>query len=165
MLQAPLFHGSSFGLFPLEQDGLARSCVDVGGRQVFQALMVAPMIEVADERVDLRLKVSRQEVVLQQGTVLERLVPAFDLSQRLRIIGRAARMRRALAFQVLRQIPGDVGRPVVGEQPWTMAPLAGSSPEASRARSSVSRTSEAAMLEQSFQAMMYREKSSSTVDT
>ena len=64
MLQAPLFHRPPFGFRSFEQDGLSASGIDIGGREVFQALMVALMIVVTDEGIDLRFKFAGQEVVL-----------------------------------------------------------------------------------------------------
>ena len=76
--------------------------IDVSGREVFQTLMIAPMVVVADERIDLCLKVAGQEVVFQQDAVLECLMPTFDLALRLRMIRRAARVRHAFAVQIVR---------------------------------------------------------------
>jgi len=44
--------------------------VNVGGRQVVQALVVALMIVVADECGDLGFEVAGQEVVFEQDAVL-----------------------------------------------------------------------------------------------
>ena len=55
VLQAPLFECLSFDPFSCVQDSLAASEVDVGRRQVAQALVVALMIVVGDERLDLNL--------------------------------------------------------------------------------------------------------------
>jgi hypothetical protein len=63
---------------------------------LFEALVVALVVVVTDERIDLRFEVSRQEVVFQQDAVLQRLVPAFDLSLGLGMIGRAARVLHSL---------------------------------------------------------------------
>ena len=49
-----LFDGVSFDPFTLQQDGLAASEVDVGGCQVLQAFVVAPVIVVIDEAIDVR---------------------------------------------------------------------------------------------------------------
>ena len=54
---------------------MSASGVDVSRRKVFQALMIALMVVVADKRIDLRFKIAGQEVVLQQDAVLERLMP------------------------------------------------------------------------------------------
>ena len=44
------------------------------------------MIVMIDERLDLRFKVCREEVVLQQDAVLQGLMPSFDLALCLRMI-------------------------------------------------------------------------------
>jgi len=41
VLQAPLFHGPSFDLFPFEQEGLATPGIDVGWSEIVQALVMA----------------------------------------------------------------------------------------------------------------------------
>ena len=60
MLQAALQYGVSLDPFALEQDGLTSSGEDVGGRQVAQAFMVAPVIVVLDEGIDLGPEIARQ---------------------------------------------------------------------------------------------------------
>ena len=64
MLQAPLFHRPPFGFGSFEQDGLSTPGVDISGREVFQALVIALMVVVTDKRRDLVLQITRQEVVL-----------------------------------------------------------------------------------------------------
>ena len=54
MLQSSQFDGLSFDPFALKQGGLAASEVDVGGRQVLKALVVALVIVVFDEATDVR---------------------------------------------------------------------------------------------------------------
>jgi len=51
--QAPGFDGFPFDPFSLLQDGLAAPEVDVGRGQVLQALVIAPVVVVIDESVDL----------------------------------------------------------------------------------------------------------------
>ena len=80
--------------------------------------MIAGMVVVLDEGRDLPFEIAGQVVVLEQDAVLERLMPALDLALRLRMIGRAADMAHALAVEPLGQIARDVGRAVVGQQPW-----------------------------------------------
>ena len=94
MLQAPQFDGPSLDPFSLQQDGLAAPEVDVGWGEIVEALVVAPMIVVVDEGGDLGFEITRQEVVLQQDAVLQRLVPALDLALGLRIPSRSS-VRRA----------------------------------------------------------------------
>jgi hypothetical protein len=52
MQQASVSDGLSFDPFPFDGDGLAASEVDVGGRQVAQALVIAQVIVVGDEGLD-----------------------------------------------------------------------------------------------------------------
>ena len=49
--------------------------------------MVAPVIVMLDERLDLGFEIARQEVVFQQDAVLQGLVPALDLTLHLRFHG------------------------------------------------------------------------------
>ena len=88
MLQAALFDGVAFDPFSLQQDGLAAPEVDVGRREIVEALVIAAMIVVLDEGCDLGLEIAREEVVFQQDAVLQRLVPALDLALGLRMAGR-----------------------------------------------------------------------------
>jgi hypothetical protein len=69
MHKAPWLEGVSLDALTLKQDGLPPAEEDIGGRQVLQPLMVAPVVVVVDERLDLGLKVAAQEVVLQQDEV------------------------------------------------------------------------------------------------
>ena len=85
MLQASLGDGVAFDPFALFDDGLATAEVDIGGRQIVDALVVALVIVMIDEGVDPGFKRPRQVVVLQQNAVLQGLVPAFDLSLGLRV--------------------------------------------------------------------------------
>ncbi len=76
MRQAPGFDGLSFDPFSLFQNGLASSEVDVSGREVLQALVVATVIATLDEGVNLLREIARQIVVFLQDAVLEGLMPA-----------------------------------------------------------------------------------------
>jgi len=60
--------------------------VDVCGGEVVDAFVVALMIVVIDERLDLRLQICWKEVVLQQNAVLQGLVPSLYLALCLRVI-------------------------------------------------------------------------------
>lgn len=79
VLQAPMLDGLSFDLFPSFDDGAGPAEVSADGRHAVQALVVAPVVVVLDERLDPGIKVARHGVVLQQGAVLQGPVPAFDL--------------------------------------------------------------------------------------
>ena len=118
VLQAPIFDSLSFDPFALLDDGLRPAEVGVGGRYVVQALVIALMVVMLDERFDLLLKVAGQEVILQQDAVLECLVPAFDLALCLRMHRCAAHMAHLVGFDIFRQFTRDVAGTIVTEQPW-----------------------------------------------
>lgn len=63
--QAPLEHGFSFDLLSLFQDLLIAPEVDVGGRHVSKALVVAAVVVVVDKAADLALEIAGQEVMLE----------------------------------------------------------------------------------------------------
>lgn len=106
MVQAPLFDGFSFDPFRFQHDGVAASEVDIGRCEIAEALVISAMIVVLDEGVDLGLKVAGQEVVFEQDTVLERLVPALDLTLGLRMCGRST----CVVHSLVGEPGGEVGR-------------------------------------------------------
>jgi len=105
---------------------VASAGIDIGRRQVFQALMVTLMVVVPDEGRDVGFEITRHEVILEQNAVLHRLVPAFDFALSLWMIRSAACMRHAFVFQIVGQIAGDVTRSIARQQAWAMCP--GSAP-------------------------------------
>jgi len=90
------------------------------------------------------------------------LVPSLDFALGLGMEGRAAHMLHLVGFNVFGEIAGDIaGAPVgeaqdkiVGQQARFMVNKGWSHPDAANARSSVSVTSSARMVVQSFPAMM-----------
>ena len=90
--------------------------VDIGRGEIVDALVITMVIVMIDEGLDLSPKIAREEVVLQQDTVLEGLVPAFDLALGLRMIWRTPDMAHPLVLQPVGQITRDITGPVVGEQ-------------------------------------------------
>ena len=116
VLQAPEFDGLSFDPFPLFDDGRGPAEVGVGRRDVAEALVVASVIVVLDEGFDLALEIAREEVILQQDAVLERLVPALDLALGLRMKRCATDMAHAVGVDPIGEFGGDVRRAVVAEQ-------------------------------------------------
>ena len=66
VLQAAIVDGLSFDPFPFDEDGVAASEVDVGGSEVVEALVIAPMVVAIDEGRDLAFEIARQEVVLSR---------------------------------------------------------------------------------------------------
>ena len=88
MLQAAALDRHFLDLFPFSDDGFVTSKIDVSGCDVAQALVVALMVVVLGEGLDLLFEIARQEVVLQQHAVLQGLVPALDLILRLQWNGK-----------------------------------------------------------------------------
>src|SRR5580700_1530673 len=78
--QAAIGDCLSFDPFYFDQNGLAPSEVDVGWRQIADAFVIAQVIVVNDEGLDLSFEIARQVIVFEQDTVLERLMPALDLA-------------------------------------------------------------------------------------
>ena len=77
------------------------------------ALVIAPVVVVRDERIDLSVEIAGQIIVLEQDAVLERLMPALDFPLRHRMIRRTTRMSHVLPLKPFGQVAGDVARPVV----------------------------------------------------
>ena len=116
VLQAPGLPCVSLDPFPFRQDGLTTTEVDIGRRQVVQALVVAVMVVVADEVADLELQMARQQVVLEQDAVLQCLVPALDLALGLGMVSRSTNMLHAVVMKPVGQVGGDVGGAIVTDQ-------------------------------------------------
>ena len=91
VLQASMFDGLAFDPFSLFEDGLCPAEVGVCWCHIAQALVVALVVIVLDERLDLAFEVAGQEVVFQEDAVLQGLVPALDLALGLRMERRAPR--------------------------------------------------------------------------
>ena len=123
MLQASGYDGVAFDPFSFQQDGLATPEVDVGWGEVTDALVVPEMIVVGDEVADLLLEITGQVVVLEQDTVLERLVPALNLALCLGMKRGTPDMVHALLLKPVCQVTGDVARAIVAQQPWSVCDL------------------------------------------
>jgi hypothetical protein len=67
--QAPRFDGLPFESFSLFQNGLTAPEVDVGRGEVKQALVVAAVVVMLDEGVDLLPGIAGQVAILQQVAV------------------------------------------------------------------------------------------------
>ena len=83
--QAPMLDGFALDPFAVIDDGFGPSEVGVGGRHIVEALVIAPVIIVLDEGLDLAFEIARQEVIFEQNAVLQGLMPALDLALCLRM--------------------------------------------------------------------------------
>ena len=117
MQQAAVLDCLSFDPFPLHEDCLAAPEVDVGRRQVADALVIAKVIVVGDEGVGFGFEIARQIVVLKQDAVLQRLVPALDLALGHWVIRRAANVVHVLAVEPSGEVSRDVARTVIRQEP------------------------------------------------
>ena len=106
MQQAAMLDGLSFDPLSVFDDGFGPSEVGVGGCHIVEALVIAPMIVVLDEGLDLAFEITGQEVVFQEDAVLERLMPALDLALCLRMHRGAANMIHAIGSDIVGPGPG-----------------------------------------------------------
>ena len=113
MLQATFFDCVAFDPLAFQQDGLTAPEVDVGRGEIVDALVIALVVVVRDECIDLSFEIAGQIIVLEQDAVLERLMPALDFPLRHRMIRRTTRMSHVLPLEPFGQVAGDVARPVV----------------------------------------------------
>ena len=100
VMQAPLFDGFAFDPFSLFDDGLCPAEVGISGRDVVQALVIALMVVVFDERFDLCFQIAGEVIILQQDAVFQGLVPALDLALRLRVERCTANMAHIFVSKV-----------------------------------------------------------------
>ena len=113
MHQAALLDGSALDALTLQQDGLPPAEIDISRGQVVQALVVAPVVIVLDECLNIGFKRAWQIVIFQQDAVLYGLMPALDLALRLGMGGRAADMLDAMLRQPLGKLIRDKARPII----------------------------------------------------
>ena len=118
MLQSSFANGIAFDPFSLQQDGLASPEVDIGGGEVVQALVVAAVIVVLDEAVDVGFEITGEVVVFEQDAVLQSLMPALNLALGLWMMGSSAHMFHAVVVEPFSEIGGDVARSVAR---WELA--------------------------------------------
>ena len=87
MDQAPGLDGQCLDLLPFCQDCRAASAVDISGREVAEAFVIAVIVVMLDKGRDGRLEIALKIVVFRQNAVPEGLVPALDLALRLGWLG------------------------------------------------------------------------------
>ena len=114
--QAAMLDGLAFDPFAVFDDGFGPSEVGVGGCHIVEALVVAPMIVVLDEGLDLAFEITGQKVIFEQNSVLQGLMPALDLALSLGMERSPANMIHAIGADVIGQFLGDVTGPIVTEQ-------------------------------------------------
>ena len=78
--------------------------------------MVALVVVMIDKALDLGFEIAGQEVVFQQETVLQSLMPTLDLALSLGVIRRTAGVLHAFVLQPFSQLCRDVARAVITQQ-------------------------------------------------
>ena len=117
MVQAAVLDGAFFDpVSPFDDGGVAPE-VGIGGRYVAEAFMIALVVAMLDEGINLVFQVARQNVIFQQHAVLQGLVPTPDLALGLGMVRCATNMIHALVIEPFGQIAGYVRRPIAAEQP------------------------------------------------
>ena len=116
MLQVPILECLSFDPFSSFDNGRSPAEVGIGRRHVVEALVMALIIVMLDEGLDLLLKITGQEVVLQQDAILQGLMPALDLALSLRMERRTAHVAHPVGLDVFGQFACDVARAIITEQ-------------------------------------------------
>ena len=81
-MQASVLDGFAFDPFSFQQDGLTASEVDVGRRQIVDALVVAQVIVVGDEGFDPSLGAGRANSSESSGGLLPPSPPAEKTTAR-----------------------------------------------------------------------------------
>ncbi len=92
---------------------MAPSEVDVCWGKVVDALVVSLVIVMIDEGLDLRFQVCREEVVLQQDSVFQGLMPPFDFALGLRMVRRSPDVPHISVAQPFGQFARDVAGAIV----------------------------------------------------
>ena len=87
MLHAPIFDSLSFDPFSLLDDGLRPAEGGIGRCDVVQALMIARMVVMLDERFDLSFETAGEEIIFQKDAIIECVMPALELTLRLACSG------------------------------------------------------------------------------
>ena len=109
MVQAAVLDCQSLDLLSPFDNGCVAPEVDIGWRDVGEALVVAVVVVIIDEGADLPFEITRQIIVFEQNPVLERLMTALDFALCLWVVWRATDMIHALIFEPIGEIAGDVG--------------------------------------------------------
>ena len=107
-MQASRFERLLFDPFSLFQNGFVTAEVDIGWRDVVQALVIALVVLVIDKGFDLSLEIAGQEVVFQQDAVLQSLMPPLNFTLCLGMISCAPAVLHSFVLQPFCQITRDV---------------------------------------------------------
>src|SRR5882757_2379269 len=118
MLQATVCNSGTLDVQAFCEDGLSSPEVDISRSEVVEALVIADVVIVRDEGVDLPFEITGQIVVVQQDAALQGLVPTLNLTLGLRVIRRPTHMQHSLVLEPTGQIASHVRCAIVREKSW-----------------------------------------------
>lgn len=75
MLQAAVCDGDALDALTFCEDCFSSPEVDIGRSEIVDALVIADMVIVRDEGVDLPFEITGQVIVVEQNAILRGLVP------------------------------------------------------------------------------------------
>lgn len=78
--------------------------------------MIATLIIVFDECLDLPFEISRQIIMLKKHSVLERLMPTLDFSLCLRVVRSPTHMIHGLLTEPFCEFVSNITGTIIGEQ-------------------------------------------------
>ena len=116
MLQATVCNSGPLDALAFCEDCLSSPEVDIGRSEVVEALVIADVVIVLDEGVDLPFEITGQIVVVEQDAALQGLVPTLDLALGLRMVGRTSNVAHAIIIEPFCEIGRDVARSVVAQE-------------------------------------------------
>ena len=118
MLQATVCNSGTLDALAFCEDCLSSPEVDISRSEVVEALVIADVVIVRDEGVDLPFEITGQIVVVEQDAALQGLVPTLDLALGLRVIRRPTHVLHTLILKPLGQIASHVRCAIVREKSW-----------------------------------------------
>src|SRR4029453_17308170 len=108
MLQATVCNSGTLNALAFCEDCLSSPEVDIGRSEVVEALVIADVVIVREEGVDLPFMITGSKEVVEHDAALQGLVPTLDLSFGLRVIRRPTHMLHPLTLKPLGQIASHV---------------------------------------------------------
>ena len=102
--RAPLFDGFAFDPFSLFDHGFCSAEVGICRCDVVEALVIALMVVMFDERFDLCFQIAGEVIIFQHDAVFEGLVPPLDLALRLRVERCTANMAQSRNREICRSL-------------------------------------------------------------
>ena len=108
MLQAAFLDCQFLDFLPFSDDGFIAAKVNIGRRDVVEALVVSLIVIIFDESPDLLLQIAWKVVVFQQDAVFHGLVPPLYFALGLGMERCAADVFHTFVHQPIGQITRDV---------------------------------------------------------